>query len=224
MNADGSNRHQLTTTVPIALNPVTSADGRWVYFDAVVSAGRCIYRIAPDGLGIEPITRGGDESHPVVSPRSTVFFSLRQGGENHAARVPSQGGDPTIISKGSFAPTDISPDGKELVGPMWSEQDRQSVLGLISATGGEPKMLRDIPVPTATFSADGRALLFPDLTTRPMRMMRRPLPDGTATYIGLPLPTVTFNGALSRDGHLAISHGSQQSDVVLITAVRSAKP
>jgi hypothetical protein len=38
------------------------------------------------------------------------------------------------------------------------------------------------------------------------------------------LPAVTFNGALSRDGRLAISRGSQQSDVVLINGVRSAKP
>ena len=92
------------------------------------------------------------------------------------------------------------------------------------AAGGAPTLLPDIPVPTAAFSLDGRALLFPDLTSRPMRMMRRPLPNGVATYVGPPLPTVTFNGALSRDGRLAISHGSQQSDVVLITAVHSTKP
>ena len=118
VNADGSNAHQLTSTVPVAQNPFPSPDGRWIYFDTVVSAGRCIYRIAPDGSGIEQITRGGNETHPVVSPDgSTVFLSLRQGGENHAARVPSQGGDPTMISKGTFSPTDISPDGTQLVGP-----------------------------------------------------------------------------------------------------------
>jgi hypothetical protein len=92
------------------------------------------------------------------------------------------------------------------------------------AAGGDPTLLPDIPVATATFAPDGRALLFPDLRTRPMRMMRRPLPNGVPAYVGPPLPTVTFSGALSRDGRLAISRGSQQSDVVLITAVRSAKP
>jgi eukaryotic-like serine/threonine-protein kinase len=225
VNADGSNAHQLTSTVPLAQNPFPSPDGRWIYFDTVVSGGRCIYRIAPDGSGIEQITRGPNETHPVVSPDgSTVFLSLRQGGENHAARVPAQGGDPTMISQRTFSPVDISPDGTQLVGPTWSEQDRRSVLGLIPAAGGEPTLLRDIPVVTATFTPDGRALLFPDLTTRPMRMMRRPLPDGVSTYVGPPLPVVTFNGALSRDGRIAISRGSQQSDVVLLSAVRSPKP
>ena len=225
VNADGSNAHQLTNTVPVALNPFPSTDGRWVYFDSVVNTGRCIYRIAPDGSGLEQITHGGNETHPVISPDgSTVFFSLRQGGENHAARVPSQGGDSTVIWKGTFSPTAVSPDGSQIVGPTWSEQEHRSVLGLMSAAGGEPRLLPDIPVPTAAFSADGRALLFPDLRARPLRMMRRPLPDGVATYVGPPLPTVTFNGAVSRDGRLAISHGSQQSDVVLITAVRSIKP
>ncbi len=225
VNADGSNEHQLTTAVPVALNPFPSADGRWIYFDTVVSAGRCIYRIAPDGSGSEQITRGGNESHPVASPDgSTVFLSLRQGGENHVARVKSQGGEPTVISKGTFTALDISPDGTQLVGPTWSEQDRRSVIALLPAAGGDPILLRDIPVPTAAFAPDGRAVVFPDLRTRPVRMMRRPLPEGVAAYVGPALPAVTFGGALSRDGRLAISHGSQQSDVVLITAVRSATP
>src|SRR6185295_5009288 len=193
VNADGSSGHQLTTTLPVALNPFPSADGRWIYFDTVVSTGRCIYRIAPDGSGLEQITHGGNETRPLVSPDgSTVFLSLRQGGENHAARVPSQGGDPTIIWKGTFSPSDISADGTELVGPTWSEKDRRSVVAFMPATGGEPRLLPDIPVPNATFTPDGRALLFPDLRTRPLRMMLRPLPNGVATYIGPPLPAVTF--------------------------------
>jgi Tol biopolymer transport system component len=221
----GGNGHQLTTTVPVALNPSTPADGRWIYFDTVVSAGRCIYRIAPDGSGLAQITRGGKETHPVVSPDgSTVFFSLAEGGANRAARVPSGGGDPAIIWKGTFTPTDVSPDGAQLVGATWSEENRRSVTALLPASGGEPTLLPDIPVPSATFSPDGRALLFPDQRTRPMRLMRRPLPNGVATYVGPSLPTVTFGGALSHDGRVAISHGSQQSDVVLITAVRPAKP
>jgi hypothetical protein len=138
--------------------------------------------------------------------------------------VPSQGGDPTPIWKGPFSPADISPDGTQLVGATWSEQHRRSVVALIPASGGEPTLLPDIPVSNAAFSPDGRALVFPDLRTRPFRMMLRPLPDGAATYVGPPLPAVTFGGVLSRQGRLAISRGSQQSDVVLITAVRPAKP
>jgi len=224
VNADGSSGHQLTSTVPVALNPFPSADGQWIYFDAVVRTGRCIYRIAPDGSRLEQITRGGNETRPVVSPDgSTVFLSLREGGQNHAARVPSGGGDPTVIWKGIFSAGDISPDGRQLVGSLWSEEHRRSVVGLMPATGGEPTLLLDIPGPNATFSRDGRALVFPDLRTRPYRMMLRPLPNGAGTYVGPPLPAVTFNGALSRDGRLAISRGSQQSDVVLITGVHSSK-
>src|SRR4051812_21687263 len=59
VNADGSNAHQLTTTVPVAVNPFPSADGRWIYFDTVVSAGRGIYRIRPVGAGRWEINPGG---------------------------------------------------------------------------------------------------------------------------------------------------------------------
>jgi eukaryotic-like serine/threonine-protein kinase len=226
VNGDGSNAHQLTSSVPIAQNPFASRDGRWIYFDTVVSTGRCIYRIAPDGSSLEQITRGGNETRPVVSPNgATVFVSLRrQGGENYAARVPSQGGDPTMISKGTFSPADISPDGTQLVGATWSEQHRRSVVALLPSGGGEPTLLPDIPVSNASFSPDGHALVFPDLTARPIRMMLRPLPNGVATNVGPPLPAMTFNGALSRDGRVAISRGSQQSDVVLISGVPPSKP
>ena len=56
-------------------------DGRWIYFDTVVSAGRSIYRIAPDGSGIEQITRGAMRRIRVSPDGSTVFLSLRQGGD-----------------------------------------------------------------------------------------------------------------------------------------------
>jgi hypothetical protein len=156
-----------------------------------------------------------------VSPDgSTVFFSQREGGENRAARVPAQGGQPTVISKAIFSPSDVSADGTELVGPTWSQQHRRSVVALLPVSGGEPRLLPDIPVTDAKFTGDGHALVFPDLTTRPFRLMIRPLPDGVGTHIGAPLPMVTFNGALSRDGRVVISRGTQQSDGVLITSVR----
>jgi hypothetical protein len=129
-----------------------------------------------------------------------------------------------VIWKGTFSPADISTDGTQLVGATWSEQHRRSVVAFMPVAGGEPTLLPDIPGPNATFTPDGRALLFPDLRTRPLRMMLRPLPNGVPTYVGPPLPAGTFNGALSSDGRLAISRGSQQSDVVLINGVRSAKP
>lgn len=224
VNPDGTNAHQLTNIASAALNPYPSADGRWVYFDSVTSNGRCIFRIQTDGSGLEQITHRGNESRPVVSPDgSTVFVSQREGGENRPARVPAQGGDPTVIASAAFSPSDISPDGTQLVGPTWSQQHSRSVVALLPVTGGEPRLLPDIVVTDAGFTRDGRGLVYPDLTTRPFRLMIRPLPDGVATHIGAPMPMVTFNGALSRDGHLVISRGTQQSDVVLITGTRPAK-
>ena len=226
VNADGTNAHQLTNIPSPALNPFPSADGRWVYFESLNSKARSIYRIQTDGSGLEQVTHGGNESRPVVSPDgSSVFFSQREGGETRPrpARVPAQGGEPVLISKLTFSPDDISPDGTQLVGATWSQADRRSVVALLPVTGGEPRLLPDIAVPNAVFTSDGRGLVFPDLTTRPFRLMIRPLPDGVASYIGAPMPMVTFNGALSRDGRLVISRGTQQSDVVLMTAVRGAK-
>jgi Tol biopolymer transport system component len=225
VNADGKNPRQLTTTLPTALNPFASADGRWVYFDSICAEGRCLYRIAADGSGLAQITRGGSEVRPVVSPDgATVYFSRTIGGENRAGRVSAQGGEVTQLSDASFAPIGIAPDGKTLVGPSWSEQHRRSVVGLLDVASGRITLLPDIPFPNANFSADGRALLFPDLTTQPARLMMRPLPDGAAKPVGGGVTGLPFGAAFSRDGRIAISRGTRQSYVVLISAVRPAKP
>jgi dipeptidyl aminopeptidase/acylaminoacyl peptidase len=225
VDGDGNHARQLTSTLPVALNPFASPDGRWVYFDSLDNTGRYIYRIAPDGSGLERLTHEGNESRPIVSPDgATVFVSRSESGESHAGRVPSQGGKVEVISKAIFAPSGISPDGAKLVGPTWSQEHRRSVIGLLDAAGGEPTLLPDIPVATANFSVDGRSLIFPDLTARPVRLMVRPLPDGSAKPVGPPITGLTFSGALSRDGRLALSRGTRHSDVVLISAIRSPKP
>jgi len=225
VDGDGNNARQLTSALPFALNPFASPDGRWVYFDSLDNAGRYIYRIAPDGSGLERITHEGNESRPIVSPDgATVFVSRIESGEAHAGRVPSQGGNIATISKAIFSPIGISPDGTTLVGATWSEEHRRSVVALLDAAGSEPRLLPDIPVATANFSPDGRSLIFPDLAARPVRLMVRPLPDGVAKPIGPPVTGLTFGGALSRDGRLALSRGTRHSDVVLISAVRPPKP
>jgi eukaryotic-like serine/threonine-protein kinase len=222
VDADGNNARQLTTTLPLAANPFAAVDGR-VYFDSMCGEGRCIYRISADGSGLQQITRGGSEVHPIVSPDgSTVYFSKAET-EGHAARVSSQGGDITPLSTAVFSPFDISPDGKTLVGPTWSQERQRSVVALLDVNGGEPVQLPDIPFPTANFSRDGRSLLFPDLTARPVRVMMRPLPDGTARPLAGTIAGLAFNGAYSRDGRIAISRGTRQSDAVLIAATPSAK-
>jgi hypothetical protein len=197
VDGDGNNARQLTSDLPFALNPFASPDGRWVYFDSVDKAGRYIYRIA-----------------------ATVFVSRVESGESHAGRVPSQGGNIVVISNAIFSPIGISPDGAKLVGPTWSQDHGRSVIALLNTAGGDPTLLPDIPVAISNFTS----LVFPDLTARPVRLMVRPLPDGIAKPVGAPISGLTFGGALSRDGRLALSRGTRHSDVVLISAVRSPKP
>jgi hypothetical protein len=90
---------------------------------------------------------------------------------------------------------------------------------LLSVAGGDLRELPDIPAPGAAFAPDRSALFFPDLTARPVRLMLRPLPDGAARPIGGRIPDVTFSGAVSRDGRIAVSSGTRESDAVLISAV-----
>jgi hypothetical protein len=147
-----------------------------------------------------------------------VFFSRTEGANNRAARMTVQGGEVTLISKAIFSPTAISPDGRQLVGPAWSEELRRPVVALLSVAGGDLRELPDIPALGAAFAPDRSALFFPDLTARPVRLMLRPLPDGVAKPIGGRIPDVTFAGAVSRDGRIAVSSGTLESDAVLISA------
>lgn len=224
VDADGRNERQVATINGPAGWPFATTDGRWIYFQLGVKDGLCIFRIAPDGSGLRQITTRGDELNPIVSPDGrTIYVTGARSGTPRPFKVPSDGGDPVPLGDVFFRATSISPDGTQLLGQSWDLTNRRPALGLLPATGGAVQLLRGMPT-AARFAPDGNSLVYADLNRRPISLWIKPLGGGTPRQVGTPIPDLVFNGIVSRDGRIAISHGTQTSDLVLITVTNTKVP
>jgi TolB protein len=88
IDVDGTDLTQLTRTPSFTgdFNPAWSPDGTWIWFDSdrVGVFNREIYRMRPDGSGVQRMTttEDVDDGAPDVSPdgRKVVFISMRANG------------------------------------------------------------------------------------------------------------------------------------------------
>jgi Tol biopolymer transport system component len=222
VDADGRNERQVGAVNGAVGWPFATADGRWIYFQVSGKEGLCIFRIAPDGSGLQQITTRGDELNPVVSPDGrTIYVTRMRSGTPLPFKVPAEGGDPIPLGDAFFRAISISPDGTQLLGQSWDFSNRRPAVGLLPVGGGAVQLLPGMP-PFVRFTPDGRSLVYPDPSKRPITLWIKSFAGGAPRQIGKPIQDRVFNAAVSRDGRIAISHGTRTSDLVLIT-LASAK-
>ena len=115
-NADGDNAHPLVVGHDRTYSPSFAADGEWIVFTAETSGQSDLYRVHPDGTGLEQLT-----SHPAfddqgaLSPdgRRVAFVSTRaQGTADLWVKDLVSGLERNLTdhSSGNFRPS-WSPDG-----------------------------------------------------------------------------------------------------------------
>ena len=92
MSADGSNLTQVTSGVDEDVDPTWSPDGQWIYFSRAYSQWD-LYRIHPDGTGIEQLTQTprADEEQVDLSPDGTIALVLSHGGDSQIALFTDDG-------------------------------------------------------------------------------------------------------------------------------------
>ena len=111
----------------------------------------------------------------------------------------------------------VSRDQTTVAGYYSDPERRGFRVGLFPVAGGQPKRL-EINIPSVAFTADGKQLIFGEVTNGVANLFRQSIDGGPVTAV----TSYTSNGltgfALSRDGkQLALSRGTATSDVVLIT-------
>ena len=159
VDADGENLRQLTSLKTPATNPSASPDGKWIYFSSFAAEGFCLFRVAPDGSGLQQITRDGDARSPIVSrDGATVYFMAMRSGVPKLMKVAAEGGTAAQLVDRYFRLLDLSPDGSRVLGVTWNETERRPVLAALSLGGGAIEMLPDSPT-TSLYMPDGSLTL-----------------------------------------------------------------
>jgi eukaryotic-like serine/threonine-protein kinase len=228
MNADGSNRKQLTFGRESSHNPVVSPDDRYIVFTSERAGARNVWRMNIDGSDARQLTAGQAEFFPAVTPdgRSVVYSSLSSDTLT-LWKVSIDGGTPVELINRQAINAVVSPDGKQLA-YLFTEpasiDGPPNRIAVIPIEGGEPVKTFNIQRggggarTILRWSTDGRSLLYTVINNNVSNIWSQPL-DGRA-----PLQLTNFKDSLitafdwSRDGRkLACSRGLLIRDAVLIT-------
>ena len=228
MDEDGKNQKQLTAHASFNYYPWVTPDGRHIVFTSTrIGASRSIWRMDTDGSNLKQLTEGPGDILPRTSPdgRWVVFHSS---GSPRLWKVSIDGGEPVRLTtdKVTVNPT-VSPDGSLVA--CWYRDDQPNTLtkvAIIPFAGGELVKVFDIPssVNIATglrWTPDGRALTYIDTINGVSNIWSLPLDGGPPKQLTDFKTDQIFWFDFSRDGkQLALSRGTQTSDVVLIRDFR----
>src|SRR5277367_5377486 len=179
---DGKNERPLVPHRQMEYSPSISLDGKWVAFTSEVGGQADIWRVHPDGSGLEQLTNDpAFDDQGALSPDGSrlAFISTRDGGNANLwlLEIAShQYRNLTHNSAGSFRPS-WSPDGKWIAfssdagaSPTVDTQIYPGQWELLQSTGiyivhPDGTGLRRLTPPggvagTPTWSADGRSILY----------------------------------------------------------------
>lgn len=223
-DADGNNQKQLTVNAATNLNPLATADGRYIVFSSDRGdAGYNIWRMNADGSNLKQLTHGSYEGNPQLTPDGRwVVYASWQTGKPTIWKVSIDGGEPVqLTDKYSQAPV-VSPDGKQIACYYWDEQlETKYLTAIFSIDGGAPVKTFDLPTPIVRWASDGRALTYIDTRDGASNIWSQPLAGGPPRQLTNWKSDRIFNFAWSRDGkQLAVSRGVVTSDVVLVSDAR----
>ncbi len=216
MNADGSDRKQLTTDPHSDTWPVVSPDGRSIVFMSDRAGAENIWRMDIDGRNQTRLTSDRSERYPVFTPDGEfIVYNSWTSGKGTIWKMPADGGQPSqVISDLSFRAV-VSPDGRLLA---YYDSDK---IVVAPVNGGPPIKTFDGDNNKLAWSPDGRALTY--LVNRDFvpNLWMQPLDGGEAKQ----LTNFTSQGissyAWSDDGkQLAVARTTFKSDIVLISDAR----
>lgn len=225
MNADGSNRKQLTATKHQDILPAACPDGRFIVFasNRNPSGAMNIWRINTDGTNAIQLTRGSDETLPSCTPDAQWVFYVSGGNDSEAEKrtiwkVPIDGGESVQMTANPSYGVDISPDGKQFV--CWYKLDKSMPwkAAVIPIEGGEPTKILDIPPASPLrWTPDGSAITFIKTQNGVSNIWSQPLSgDPTKQLTDFTAEQILFFD-WSDDNQLVCSRGITTQEAVLIS-------
>ncbi len=222
IDARGGEPKQLTTSLGSDGMPFVSPDGRYVVFASDRAGRRNIWRIDIDGANAKQLTDKTDVA-PTLSPdgRWVVYESC----PNRCTiwKVALDGGQPQPITEKNTGDPIVSPDGKQ-VACMYQEGNAPFKPAILSFADGKLIKTFDFPAGLSghlRWTADGRALLYAVTLGGVSNLWAQPVDGSPPKQLTNFTAERIFGFGISRDGkQLALSRGTQASDVVLISDFR----
>jgi Tol biopolymer transport system component/DNA-binding winged helix-turn-helix (wHTH) protein len=226
--ADGSGRIPLFRDQGYDLGRSVCRDGQHIVFSSHREGNRWnIWRADLSGRDLKQLTNGEDDVRPDCSPDGRwVIYNSHINGRVCLMKISIEGGPPSILARDAFVGPRYSPDGKQIVAFKAGETFWPSKIAILRATDAELLKTLDL-IPHGTlghynfallhWTPDGQALTYPLLQGSVMNLWKQPVDGGPPKQL-THLDDNIYSYDWSPNGkRLAISHGKDWSDIVLIS-------
>jgi Tol biopolymer transport system component len=223
MNADGSNRRQLTVGANARLGFAVTTDEKQFIFAAERDGKYNLWRIGIDGSNLTRVTNGDGEYYPQCTPEGWIVY---QSGGNYPTlwKMAIGGGTPVAITKTTASRPSISPDGRFVAYHYLDSSFERSRWGIgISRIDDGTRIKRfDFP-PTVVerivkWTRDGRSIAFLNSPGGVPNIWVQPLDGGAAKPVTEFASDNIISFNWNTDGsQLAVIRGVETSDIVLFT-------
>jgi len=226
--SNGSNPQQLLAVdlPPTISYPAVSPRGDFLVFSQWSTGDQAnIWRLGMKDGRLSRLTDGIQDFPASVTPDGQwVVYGSVLGDKSVLMKVSSNGGPPIQLADYSADNPVISPDGAWIACSHSPQDDPSTLLYLVSIAGGPPARTFALP-PTAdpfplVWAPDGKSVAFINHLDGVDNIWQQPIAGGPV------LPVTHFDSGRifsfdwSRNGRLALSHGSEMTNAVLIRTNR----
>jgi len=227
MDADGSNKKQLTFREDEDIHPVVLPDGRTIVFVSGSKGTFNLWRMDIDGGNAKQLMNENVDC--LIDFDASGEWVVYTTFHRFLNKTAIEGGEPVQLTDYATNAPAISPDGKQIVCTFWDEAQGNSRTGIIPITGGKPTMTfdgmqnyhlsnRNSPI---QWTRDSRALTYVKTENNVSNIWLQPLDGGNAKQLTYFKTDRIWHFTWSQDGkQLAIARGRTSSDVVMIRNFR----
>ncbi|HEY0048053.1 MAG TPA: LpqB family beta-propeller domain-containing protein, partial [Pyrinomonadaceae bacterium] len=226
MNANGTNRRQLTFEKSSDEYPVVSKDGQNIVFVSSRTGTPHIWRMNFDGGDLRQLTYKGGESFPQITPDGKfVIFSSQNDRRRTLWKVPIEGGEPMQLTEKLSHWSAVSPDGKMIACLTRGDNHTDPMmLAVISAETGKFLKIFDFSgdaspslTPTIRWTPDGKALAYVDTVDGISNLYLQQLSGGAPKKLTDFSADRIFSFDFSSDGKsVVLARGVVRNNLVLI--------
>jgi serine/threonine protein kinase/dipeptidyl aminopeptidase/acylaminoacyl peptidase len=224
MNADGSNKKQLTFDPSYDVSPAMTPDGRYIVFASNregKSSSLELWRMDADGGHPKQLANGIEDPGPQCSPDSRwVVYCGIVSGKVVLWKVSIDGGNPVQLTE-NLDSSVVSPDGRWIASRNWIEQR----IAIVPFEGGKPiKLFNRIQsgnLQDLRWAPDGRAITYVDTRGNVSNIWSQPIEGGPARQLTGFKDQLILSHDWSHDGkQLVCARGAVVRTIVLWTDSR----
>jgi serine/threonine protein kinase/Tol biopolymer transport system component len=225
ISPQGASPTRLTSDAHPYIWPAACGAGGSIVFASDRSGNLNIWRMDAEGGNLQKLTDGKVDFSPACTPDGHwVYYSSSPAGTFTLWKVPAGGGTPTQVSSHLAIRPLVSPDGNWLaVESVVTKEDR--TIHTIEVRPLEGGKLNSLAYPDNAeygrplhWSPDNRAITYLSTTKGVTNIWALPIDGGKPKQITDFKSERIYNFAWSPSGDLAVSRGTESSDVIMISS------